>query len=309
MGTATVRETSQGSELVWDMVGRDLHVSATSHGHRLDLRSVIEMEILNYEQGEATPDRTVRPSGRKAAAEVKIVDRKVTTGLGASGANARNRQNKYIIKITFDARQISKTKAQTEVMLLLIPEGREGELYCQSAMRIRTLMIYTGKDSKELLQKNLDTMLDQMKEVSTNGLRFSAEEDTYLNQNMAPDLEMPLPDGDHRVAIEFVMPADMCAHFGLHGHGGGRDPNQEFCTHCKCKMEHRHMPFHLIRVAEETTVAGLAKQFCMPPQLVWALNAGSDPSGMLADAELTDAALHYKTKPLVGVELVEALRY
>ena len=39
----------------------------------------------------------------------------------------RPKQSKYVAKVTFDARQISKTKAQTEVMLLLIPEGEEGQ--------------------------------------------------------------------------------------------------------------------------------------------------------------------------------------
>ena len=32
----------------------------------------------------------------------------------------RQLQSKYIVKVTFDSRQISKSKAQTEVMLLLI---------------------------------------------------------------------------------------------------------------------------------------------------------------------------------------------
>ena len=172
MGSATVKETAQGAQAVWEMVVRDHEIYGTSHGYGLDLRSVIETEILNYEQGEATPDRRVLPSGRTAVADVKVIEQKFTAGLEALGAGAspREKQTKYMIKITFDARQISKTKAQTEVMLLLIPEGREGQLYCQSAKRIRTLAIYTGKDSKELLQSNLATMLEQMEEVRTNGL-------------------------------------------------------------------------------------------------------------------------------------------
>ena len=304
MGSATVKETTEGAQMVWEMVERDHTVYITSHGYGLNLRSVIEMEIQNYEQGEATPDRRVLPSGRKAAAEVKVLERKVTAGLEAlgAGAPARKKQTKYIIKITFDARQISKTKAQTEVMLLLIPEGREGQLYCQSAMRIRTLAVYTGKDSKELLQSNLAQMLEQMQEVRTNGLRYCSEKDAYLDQNPGA----ALMGDDRNVEVEFVLPADMCALFGLHGHGGARDPNQEFCTQCKCRMDQRHTPFQLIRVANETTVAGIAKQFSMPPQLFWALNAGSDPSGMLGKAELTDAALHYKTQPLEGVEATPA---
>ncbi len=51
------------------------------------------------------------------------------------------KQGKYAVKVIFD-RQISKTKAQTSVMLLLIPEGEEGQFYCQSALLIRTVLIY-----------------------------------------------------------------------------------------------------------------------------------------------------------------------
>ena len=270
---------------------------------------MIETEILNYEQGLPTPERQQRPSGRKAAPAPKSLDVKVTAALRdtrpGEEAPARKRQSKYIIKVTFDARQISKTKAQTEVMLLLIPEGREGELYCQSAMLIRTCMIYTGKDSKELLQSNLDELLKEMADVQKRGLRYSAEKDMYLGQ----DPDSPLKEGDRNVAVEFVMPADMCAHFGLHGHGGGRDPHQQFCTHCYCRMDQRSTPFRLIRLAQETTVAGIAKQYSMTPELVWALNAGSDPIGHLPDAELTDTALHHKTMPLADTAAHAASRY
>jgi hypothetical protein len=292
------------------MVERDHKIYGTTHGYCLNLRSVIETEILNYEQGEATPDRRVLPSGRTAVADVKVIEKKFTAGLEALGAGAspREKQTKYMIKITFDARQISKTKAQTEVMLLLIPEGREGEFYCQSAKRIRTLAIYSGKDSKEMLQSNMATILEQMKEVQENGLRYSAEEDTFVERDpINPDaFDAPVIGDDRKVKIEFVVPADMCALFGLHGHGGARDPKQQFCTHCNCRMDQRHTPFQLIRVAEDTTVAKIAEQYRMPPQLLWALNAGSDPTGMIADAELTDAVLHYKTQPLEGVEATPA---
>ncbi len=69
----------------------------------------------------------------------------------------RPKQGKYVVKVTFDARQISKTKAQTEVMLLLNSEGEEGQFFCQSALRIqvRTVLVYTSKDGKEQLQANL----------------------------------------------------------------------------------------------------------------------------------------------------------
>jgi hypothetical protein len=102
----------------------------------------------------------VTPAGRKVAVRVGITETKHTASeLAARAAGGpadavqvplRSKQGKYIVKVTFDARQISKTKAQT-VMLLLIPEGEEGQFYCQSALRIRTVLVYTGKDGKEQL--------------------------------------------------------------------------------------------------------------------------------------------------------------
>jgi hypothetical protein len=37
-------------------------------------------------------------------------------------------------------------------MLLIIPGGLVGKLYCRLAMRIRTVIMYTGKDSREMAQ-------------------------------------------------------------------------------------------------------------------------------------------------------------
>ncbi len=91
------------------------------------------------------------------------------------------KQSKYVAKVTFDAaaRQISKMKVQTKIMLLLIPEGEEGQFYCQSALSIQTVLVYTGKDGKEQLQANLDKVLEEIEDVlaraasrRTRGLRY-----------------------------------------------------------------------------------------------------------------------------------------
>ena len=96
----TVSETAEGAEIVWDHVMEDLEILATSHGHRVNLRKVIETEILNYEQGLPTPERQQRPSGRKAAPAPKSLDVKVTAALRdtrpGEEAPARKRQSKYI---------------------------------------------------------------------------------------------------------------------------------------------------------------------------------------------------------------------
>ena len=93
--------------------------------------------------------------------------------------------------------------------------------------------------------------------------------------------------------VEFVMPACMCSHFGLFGHGGGRDPTKCFCTHCKCRMDQRHTLFQLVRLPSSATVAEVAKAYGMRVETLWMLNAGSDPTGHLQPLELTDRALFY----------------
>jgi hypothetical protein len=157
---------------VWEHVKGDLDIYITQDGHGVSLRKVLEAEILNYEQGEPSKKAHVTPAGRRVESKVRITETKHTAALiEAMGGTAekmpvlRLKQSKYIVKVTFDARQISKTKAQTEVMLLLIPEGEEGQFYCQSALRIRTVLVYTGKDGKEQLHANLDKVMEEIEEV------------------------------------------------------------------------------------------------------------------------------------------------
>ena len=300
-GVANVEEAGEGSEIVWEHVKGDLDIYITQDGHGVSLRKVLEAEILNYEQGEPTKKGHVTPAGRKVAPKVGVTETKHTASeMSAMGGTAqtlpvlRQKQSKYVVKVTFDARQISKTKAQTEVMLLLIPEGEEGQFYCQSALRIRTVLIYTGKDGKEQLQANLEKVMEEIEDVRSRGLRYCAKEDTFVGQ----DPTAPLERGDRNVEVEFFMPADMCSHFGLFGHGGGRDPTKCFCTHCKCRMDQRHTLFQLVLLPSSSTVWDVAKTHSIKVETLWMLNAGFDPTRQLPAAELTEKALFFKTLPL-----------
>ena len=91
-------------------------------------------------------------------------------------------QDRWTCKFTWDSRNISKKMCQTEGMLLIIPRGPDGMLYCQSALRIRTIIVYTGKDSKEMVQRNMMQILAEIQDLRVHGLRYSAEHDTFLNQ-------------------------------------------------------------------------------------------------------------------------------
>jgi hypothetical protein len=222
-----------------------------------------------YEQGEPTKKAHATPAGRKVAPRVGITETKhtaselatravtVTSPADTAQVPLRSKQGKYIVKVTFDAHQISKKKAQTEVMLLLILEGEEGQFYCQSALRIWTVRVNTGKDGKEQLQANLEKVLEEIKDVWARCLCYCAIEDTFVGQ----DPDAPLGSGDCNVEVEFFMPADMCSHFGLFGHGGGRDPTKCFCTHCKCHIDQRRTLFQLVRLPSSATVGRTASRW------------------------------------------------
>ena len=145
-------------------------------------------------------------------------------------------QDRWTCKFTWDSRNISKKMCQTEGMLLIIPRGQDGMLYCQSALRIRTIIVYTGKDSKEMVQRNMMRILAEIQDLRVHGLRYSAEHDTFLNQVGENGVKAPLKSGDRDVGLDWVLPADTAAHIGLFRHGGTQDSNKHFCTHCTCHM-------------------------------------------------------------------------
>ena len=47
-------EAGEGAEIVWERVQGDLDIYIVQDGHGVSLRKVLEMEILDYEQGEPT---------------------------------------------------------------------------------------------------------------------------------------------------------------------------------------------------------------------------------------------------------------
>jgi hypothetical protein len=97
---------------------------------------MMEVEIHNYEQGE----RRAYQEESHDALRRRLADRshhrktKTESELAAMGGTAETTPMlcPKLSKVTFDVCQISKTKAQTKVMLLLIPEDKEGQLCCQS---------------------------------------------------------------------------------------------------------------------------------------------------------------------------------
>ena len=93
----------------------------------------------------------------------------LTDVMKAEFEGIRRWQDSVVVKITWDARQVSADKHQVEIMLLIIPDGAEGQNYCQSPwLRIRTAMSSRARTAKST------QALEQLKEIAKNGLRYSA---------------------------------------------------------------------------------------------------------------------------------------
>ena len=292
-------EAAEGAEHVWELCQADLPLYITRDGHGVGLRQALEMEMLNFYQSEPSKPRGQKADGSKGAApSVPLIDTKTLfQNFGVPNSTGRMMMDEMCCKVTFDGRQCSRNSYQTECMMVLIPKGLDGQMYCQSALRIRTLLVFTGKDSPENVQANMTRVVEEVKHILDHGLRYTASLNTFLGQVDNDGTKAAMQDGDRDIKINLVIPADMSAHFSIFGHGGLRDSNKEFCTHCHCKLSQRQTPFILSKVPDACTVAELAKQHDMKVSTFWLLNAGFDALGMFPPEELTDSALQNMTEP------------
>jgi hypothetical protein len=74
-------------------------------------------------------------------------------------------QDHFNIKITLDARRITRRTSLTEVMLIIIPKGQEGVDRCQKAVYQRTIGVWTGKDSRDNVQANMAWFYDEIESL------------------------------------------------------------------------------------------------------------------------------------------------
>jgi hypothetical protein len=307
--TCSLKEVQEGTKIIWEACTESLDIHATRDGHGVSLRSSVEMEVLRFLQTEPSKAPRMDSDGRAytktpATFEMRTAAKKEESSGASPSALAdpcpypERWQGSWVVKFTWDSRNISKKMNQTEGMCLIIPQGPEGQLYCQSALRIRTIIVYTGKDSKEMAQENLKRVIQEIEDLRVHGLRYSAKYDTFLNQVSANGTKAPLGIGDRDVSVESFLPADMAAHVGLLGHGGIRDSKKQFCTNCTCCTSDRHTPLRLIRVDADASVGSLADAHDMHPELFLAINTGRDAAGMFPGQELSERILSYRTVPL-----------
>jgi hypothetical protein len=206
--------------------------------------------------------------------------------VGFSGPGMHGWQDKWTVKITLDARSITKKTSHTDMSMQTFDEGEAGEAESHRALSLRTLGIWMGKDSKEKVQVNTPDCWKEIQQIADNGLIFNRELQTFLGQAKAfremskVEQQAVCRDGEKKycpVKIQFVFAADMAAQCAVFGHGCA---GNHYCGLCMAHEEDRHLPYILVTTDEETSFQAMAHKYDMHARTLYAINTRLDHKGV-----------------------------
>jgi hypothetical protein len=285
----TAANVAKAKRELMELAVEDLQLSATPDGYRISLIRAIEMEALRLMQ-------TIR-SSKFAGGGMEAR----TVGLEPDAS--LNWQDFFHVKLTFDARRITKNCSQTEVMIIFLPKGRGGVERCQKALHMRTIAVWSGKDSKENVARNLTEIVREAAQLEERGIAFSRVADSFLGvaeseqynewlrrrraayEQVLSDsrpsfdewMRSPEESGDpapfRRVGLLFWVAADMLAQCSLIGQGCA---GHHYCAHCDAHKENRHLPLELFKVKTPTNFWKLANDNDVMVETLWAINTLED---------------------------------
>ena len=251
----------------------DLQLTATADGWFASPTALIELDLLRRLQ---MPSANLKKQKFESDART----------IGFSGPGMHGWQDKWTVKITLDARSITKKTSQTEVSIQTFGEGEAGEAESHRALGLRTLGIWMGKDSREKVQVNTPKIWKEIQEIADHGLVFNRELQTFLGQAEAfrkmSEAEQQAVLGDQekkycQVKILFVFGGDMAAQCAVFGHGCA---GNHYCGLCMAHEEDRHLPYILVTTEEETSFQAMANKYDMHARTLFAINTGQDHKGV-----------------------------
>ena len=258
-----VKDLSAARKDIEEKQKEDLKMEATADGWMISPRAAVEMEILRMMQ--------VTSMGSRKESGARSVGVEPERNLW---------QDHYHIKITLDARRITKKTSQTEVMLVFIPKDQEGVDRCQKAVYYRTIGVWQGKDSRDSVERNLVPFLKEIASLEKDGVLYSEKADSLLGvwEHFKDLDESAYKDhGLHKIRTTVWCCADMAALCALLGHGCAGD---YFCSHCMTHRNERHIPYSLLEVPRDISFQALAQQHDMFPKTLYAINAMVDHAGV-----------------------------
>ena len=268
----TVKDLDEARNTIEDCATEDLVLTATEDGWFVSPTAVIELDLLRRMEMASVKNTRFESGGRL---------------IGNSGPGMHGWQDERIVKITLDARSITKKTSQTEVTMQVFDEGKAGEADSHRALGLRTVGIWMGKDSREKVQANATNFLKEIQQLAEYGVVFNMEKQTFLGQSeefrKLPMLEQQAVWGDRGekkycpVKIKFVFAADMAAQCAVIGHGCA---GNHYCAHCMAHEKDRHLPYVLVTTDEETTLQAMAHRYDMHARTLYAINTRQDHKGV-----------------------------
>jgi hypothetical protein len=280
----TAESVAKGKRELMEMAVDDLKLQPTPDGYRISLISSVEAEALRLMQ------------------MIRDLKRQESRLVGLDPDELPHWQDYFDVKLTFDARRITKHCSQTEVMIIFLQKGQAGVDRCQQAVHIRTIAVWTGKDSKENVLRNLSGIVEEVAQLEREGIAFSRAADSFLGVAESASYKdwlkgreeafqkLPREGGQkfnewlkteesgaaapfRRVGFRFWVAADMLAQCSLIGQGCA---GHHYCPHCDAHKENRHLPFELFKVKHPTNFWKLANDSDTMVETLWAINTGED---------------------------------
>ena len=269
----TWKDLGEARDRVETCADVDLQLTATADGWFASPTALIELDLLRRLQ---MPSANLKKQKYESGARA----------IGFSGPGKHGWQDKWTVKITLDARSITKKTSQTEVSIQTFGEGEAGEAESHRALGLRTLGIWMGKDSREKVQVNTPESWKEIQKIADHGLVFNRELQTFLGQAEAfrnlSEAEQQAVLGDQEkkycpVKIQFVFGGDMAAQCAVFGHGCA---GNHYCGLCMAHEEDRHLPYRLVTTEEETSFQAMAHKYDMHARTLFAINTGQDHKGV-----------------------------
>lgn len=286
--TLTTHELSATNTQIYNAAKQDLDFLPTPEGVKANLRRIVELAAFESDTFEPEAGSNSNEEGSR------ISKQKARKKIFRFQGSLRVR----CFKLSSDARRVHKNPVRyhTESMVSEVDQGDKGAKTCQLRSRIKTAELHSGKDSEDLMDRNVSPTLFEASEIEQNGIVFDKKRDTYFG--VRESLEKSIEKGmvkieketgkvyemDQEISVwkvsdryeyekvEFFLTYDMAAACAVCKQGGKNDKNNQFCLYCKDTHKMRRQVLTLVMVEESIVLSDFANQHDMHVSTLLLLN-------------------------------------
>ena len=200
--SGSLPSSSQTRSDCWKAIADSAHVDlkfrATPEGLAVNLRAAVELAVHLHET-TPLPKPKVRKnaSSRKTAPEPTVpAERFLETEQGTT---------EYVIKLTFDSRKVNSKRHHTEAAFNLMIGGYIGGLLSQLTMRIKTIVLWSGKDTQDLVERNLKETIVECEDLRQRGIVYDRDCNTFYGVRDTLGQEKYKIDWDAKPSVVLIL--------------------------------------------------------------------------------------------------------